>query len=41
MPSELISVLRSPYRADTVPWRWSARLRFWTAAPFLASCYSK
>jgi hypothetical protein len=33
MPSELIPVLRSLYRADSVTWRWSARLRFWTAAP--------
>jgi hypothetical protein len=33
MPSELIPVLRSLYRADSVTWRWSARLRFWTASP--------
>jgi hypothetical protein len=33
MPSELVPVLRSLYRADSVTWRWSARLSFWTAAP--------
>jgi hypothetical protein len=33
MPPELIPVLRSLYRADSVTWRWSVRLSFWTAAP--------